>query len=492
MAKSFALSLFLCLSLVPLAWSGQRDERAQKGEKEIPADVLRDKIRGGLLGQILGNLNGLPHEMKYIHEPGNVQEYKPSLPQGARTDDDTDFEWVYIVAMQDEDQIMIPHARIAQLWRSRINKGIWCANLYARRLMDLGFEPPLTGSTALNPWAEFNISGQFLCESFGMISPGMPQTASRIGLHYTRVAIDDEPAQATQLFCTIIALAFVEDDINALLDHGVSALDTNSRQRQIIADIRAWHRQHPNDWRTTRRLLKEKYSQADGGMRDRNGYELTTGSTIAALLYGRGDLAETLKTAFSFGWDADNTAATAGAIVGVLRGYRRLMAQGWQIVDRYRNTTREGMPMDETISSYADRLIELSEKVIRQGGGDRALARGRAVYRIATESPNNVHTLRRAANESEQLRAEFSKEILTHILDSADEQKRARAAYLAICLDIAPALVKEHPAEWRKAVAALNEFQPLVEYLFSEQPGTTAHSQLKTRAVAAGAVTRNK
>ena len=36
---------------------------------EIPATTLRDKIRGGLLGQILGNLNGLPHEMKYIHEP---------------------------------------------------------------------------------------------------------------------------------------------------------------------------------------------------------------------------------------------------------------------------------------------------------------------------------------------------------------------------------------------------------------------------------------
>ena len=73
---------------------------------------------------------------------------------------------------------------------------------------DFGFEPPFTGSTALNPWAEFNISGQFLCESFGLISPTMPQTASRIGLHYTRVAIDDEPAQATQLFCTMIALAF--------------------------------------------------------------------------------------------------------------------------------------------------------------------------------------------------------------------------------------------------------------------------------------------
>jgi hypothetical protein len=35
---------------------------------ELPADTVQDKIRGGLLGQILGDLNGLKHEMKYIAE----------------------------------------------------------------------------------------------------------------------------------------------------------------------------------------------------------------------------------------------------------------------------------------------------------------------------------------------------------------------------------------------------------------------------------------
>ena len=67
---------------------------------EITGEQLRDKIRGGMLGQMLGNLNGLVHEMKYIHEPGQVTSYVPELPEGARTDDDTDFEWVYVVEMQ--------------------------------------------------------------------------------------------------------------------------------------------------------------------------------------------------------------------------------------------------------------------------------------------------------------------------------------------------------------------------------------------------------
>ena len=79
--------------------------------------------------------------------------------------------------------------------------------------MDLGIEPPWTGNVGLNPWSDFNISGQFICESFGLMSPAMPQTAARLGLHYTHVAIDGEPAQATQLFTTMIATAFVETDI---------------------------------------------------------------------------------------------------------------------------------------------------------------------------------------------------------------------------------------------------------------------------------------
>ncbi|MGB2823510.1 MAG: ADP-ribosylglycohydrolase family protein, partial [Phycisphaerae bacterium] len=220
---------------------------------DMPADVLRDKVRGGLLGQILGNLNGLQHEMKYIGEPGNVEQYTPALPTGARTDDDTDFEWVYVVAMQREDRVLLPPERIAQLWRKRINRGIWCSNRYARHLMDLGIEPPMTGRLALNPWAEFNISGQFLCETFGLLSPGMPRTASRIGLNYTQVAIDCEPAQTTQLFCTMIAMAFVTDDLDRILDSGAAALDPASKVRQVVRDVRRWHGKHGDDWRTTRR-----------------------------------------------------------------------------------------------------------------------------------------------------------------------------------------------------------------------------------------------
>ena len=101
-----------------------------------------------MLAQVIGNLNGLPHEFKYINEPGNVEHYTPALPDGARTDDDTDIEWVYLREIARSRENFLPPDRIAALWKRHINRRIFCANRYARDLMDLGLEPPWTGNVA--------------------------------------------------------------------------------------------------------------------------------------------------------------------------------------------------------------------------------------------------------------------------------------------------------------------------------------------------------
>jgi len=452
---------------------------------ELSAELLRDKIRGGLLGQILGNLNGLEHEMKYISEPGNVEEYTPALPEGAWTDDDTDMEWVYIVAMQRHNEITLPPSRIVQLWKERINKRIWCSNQYARQLMDIGFEPPLTGNIVLNPWADFNISGQFICESFGLLAPGMPQTAAKIGLNYTRVTIDGEPAQTTQLFTTMIATAFTTDDMDHILNAGLSAIDTNCTIREIVNDVRQWHQVHSDDWRATRQRIKDKYSQHDGGMRDKNGYELNTASTIAALLYGEGDFVKTLKTAFNFGWDADNNAATSGTIVGIIKGYRWMMKQDWTIVDRYRNTTRDDMPMNETITSFADRLIDLAEQVIIERGGQRQNVNGQISYLIRLERPANIVPLANFDNEAVTLRSAMKSKIEKAIISKSDNQELAFAAYLAICLDLSKSLEQNHPKRWSKALEAINSYPKVVGVLFFHSP-IPAGEKLRRKAITAG------
>jgi hypothetical protein len=448
---------------------------------DFDADPLEDKIRGGLTGQILGNLNGLPHEMKYIDEPGRVEHYTPALPDGARTDDDTDLEWVYLHEIARTRQPLLPPDRIAALWRTHVNRRIWCANLYARQLMELGLEPPWTGHRLLNPWSEFNISGQFVAESFGLMAPAMPQTAARIGLHYTRVAIDGEPAQTTQLFTAMIATAFVEDDLDRLLDAGLASVDPASEIAHIVAAVRDICRDHPGDWPAARRKIKSRWQKHGGAMRDKNGYELNTACTVAALVYGHGDFVKTLRIAFNLGWDCDNNAATAGAIVGVLRGRRWMDAQGWNIVDRYANTSRDNMPMDETLTSFGDALVACARLAVEGQGGRVAELDGRRVYRIAAERPANVHRLTPVAAAQATLRETWLPRLAGDL--SAPGPAPARAAYLAICLGEADRLRREAPADWQSAVEELQQQTVLVGEIFRDAaPAAKPLAQAARRA----------
>lgn len=452
---------------------------------EIPAHIVHDKIRGGLLGEMLGDLNGLAHEMKYIAEPGNVERYTPALPDGAWTDDDTDIEWVYVVEMQRRSAILLSPREIVEAWHRHINRRIWCSNQYVRELMELGIEPPLTGDAELNPWADFNLSGQFLSETWGLIAPGMPQTAAHIALHYTRVGIDGEPAQSTQLFAAMISQAFLSADLAEILDAETAAVDPKSVMRRIVVDVRAWYRENPSDWRRTRRLIQQKYSRYGGAMTDRNGVELNGAATIAALLYGRGDFVETVRHAFNFGWDCDNNAAASGTILGVIKGYRWMTSQGWNITDRFRNTSRDNMPEDETISSFGDRLVALADRVILEHGGSVGQTPRGRVCRIRKENARNFEPLPDPSRQAAELRANWVPEIEAAIAEAADTQRLARAAYLAICLDLAPGLRQRRQERWARAVAALREYPRVLQVLFFESP-TPAGDALRRRAVSAG------
>ncbi|HKK10892.1 MAG TPA: ADP-ribosylglycohydrolase family protein, partial [Bacteroidales bacterium] len=314
--------------------------------------------------------------------------------------------------------------------------------------------------------------GQFLCETFGLVAPGMPQTAARIGLNYTLVAIGNEPAQTTQLFTTMIATAFFENDINKILDAGIASLDKNSRTLQVVNDVRRWHNQYPDDWRETRRLIRDKYTQEDGeSLRDRNGFELNTAAIIASLFYGQDDFQETLKHSFNFGWDADNNAAQVGTILGVIYGYRKMMNHNdrynpqWLIVDRYKNTTREGMPMDETITSFSDRIVEVFEMVNESNGGSRTVVDNTLVYRIPIEQPAPVIKVVSFEEQRQNLKNKWEQQIIEG-LSSDNRKERARAAYLAVCLDMNTDLARNHRRQWRQASHDLSGYWKVMNNIF--------------------------
>jgi hypothetical protein len=243
-------------------------------------------------------------------------------------------------------------------------------------------------------------------------------------------------------------------------------VDPDSKIRSIVDDVRKWYREYPGDWRRTRELLRDTYTQADGSLRDSNGYELITGATVAALLYGNGDFAETLRIGFNFGWDCDNVTATSGTIIGTIMGYKTMMAQGWDIVDRYKNTSRDGMPDDETITTFADRVYYNMEQMILRNGGRREMRDGKCYWSIPTEAPGMVEDLPTLENEITRLATELKDDILQGLKNPQSKEDQARAVYLAVCLDLAGEMGKNQPEYWEQAKEVFYNTWKLKQVLF--------------------------
>jgi len=249
----------------------------------------------------------------------------------------------------------------------------------------------------------------------------------------------------------------------------------------VVSDVQQWTRQFPNDWRKTWHAIHDTYARY-GGMRDFNGHELNTAAIIGALLYGQGDFVETVRLSFNFGWDADCNAATAASVIGVIKGRRWMEAQGWTVRDVYKNITRPGMPEDETITSYGDRLVAIAKDVVRKNGGKIPTIDGQKIVRIRTEKPANVEPIPQPLDRMEELRNDWIGTVRKEL--TGTPQQRARAAYLALCLGESEKLARNGPEAWKQAIEALEQYPKLIEVLFKAPP--PSGDVLQERAKAAG------
>jgi hypothetical protein len=472
-----------------LVFSCCKTYHARQDYYQITKDDLEDKIQGGLLGQIIGNLNGLPHEFKYFNEPGEVEEYIPSLPHGGRTDDDTDIEWVHIYYMQKFDTLYLSPDQIVEVWKSNMNKKIYSGGYYARQLMDIGLKPPQTGQQIFNPFAHFGLAGSFLCETYGIISPGMPQTAAKIGTYYTSIQAEGESLQVTQLVTSMISMSFFMDDIEEIIKTGITALDRNSELYQAVDSVTSWYNRYPDDYTLTREKIKNNYyttSLPDKINDVPYNVSLTnTACVIAGMLYGQGDFAESLRIIFNLGWDADCNAATAGTILGVMKGHEWMMDQGWEVADRYYNATRDLMPVDETITSYGDRLADLAEKLILNNGGEKKEAKGNIIYRIPAEPVKNIVKLNGSLDNLDERKSSMRDVIVKKITDNTvGKREWAQAAYYAVSLELAEELKVAYPDGWARAVEALDHYPRLLYAML--YPKYPLAYRIRDLAVAAG------
>ncbi len=83
------------------------------------------------------------------------------------------------------------------------------------------------------------------------------------------------------------------------------------------------------------------------------------------------------------------------------------------------------------------------------------------------------------------LKAELHGQIDKGVTSGANAQEKARAAYLAICLDVALVMKERHPAAWSQAIQALASYPRVMQVIFYLAP-FPAGEGIRRKALAAG------
>lgn len=367
---------------ISFAYSSNQNQLNTEDYQKISFEDYQKKVYGAWIGQIIGNIYGLPHENAYIkdHGPdkfpiGYLDFSRMKQVNGAFSDDDTDLEYLYLLLME-KHGIEPSYEQLVDAWKYHIRDNVWLANRAALGLMHFGFTPPLTGMKKYNPhW--FQIDPQLINEIWSITAPGMVEYAKEKSEWAARITSDEWGLEPTIHYGAMYAAAFLESNIHKLIDIGSDALPENSRFRQTVEDMKTLYRKYPNNWKQARYEMAQKYYHNEPvETKTIWNANLNGACGILALLYGNGDFQHTLDMAVVMGFDADNQTATMCGLLGLINGVDAIPNEllfpfkEWKTPfnDKYVNVTRHDLP-DASIMDMALRTATLGKKVVLQNGG---------------------------------------------------------------------------------------------------------------------------
>ncbi len=309
-----------------------------------------EKVYAGFLGMNIGIRLGAPVEPtiwtydRIYQTYGEITDYVKEFKNFA-ADDDANGPVFFLRALLDDavDRPLTPQD-VARAWLNYAREGLgmfWWGGYgvstehTAYLNLKHGIPAPQSGSIQQNGqiMAE-QIGGQIFIDTWGLVSPGNPRQAADLGQTAASVSHDGNGVWGARFMCAAIAKAFETGDIDEILDAGLAEIPAVCTYRAVAEAVRAFHREHPSDWRACHDMLVRDW-----------GYDKyqgvchiipNAGVCIMALLYGQGRFDRTVEIATMAGWDTDCNAGNVGTILGVACGVEGLPR-------RYRGPINDGI-----------------------------------------------------------------------------------------------------------------------------------------------------
>jgi hypothetical protein len=352
---------------------------------QINQAQLKNKIMGGWAGQTIGVTFGGPYEFRF--NGTFISDYQPllwydgylkkTMQENPGLYDDLYMDLTFVDVM-DHAGLDAPVDSFANAY-AHAGYMLWHANQAGRYNILHGIMPPQSGYWLNNPHADC-IDYQIESDFAGLMSPGMPNTASAISDKIGHIMNYGDGWYGGVFVGAMYTLAFVHHDISQIISEALQTIPPQSEFYQCIRDVIGWHLKYPNDWKQCWLELQKKWANDIGCPEgvfvpfDIDA-KLNAGYVVMGLLYGGGDFTKSLEIATRCGQDADCNPSTVGGILGTWLGYDKIPAY-WKLGLK----EAEDIPFKYTRMSlntvYETGFRHAMENIKKQGGkvqGDQVM-----------------------------------------------------------------------------------------------------------------------
>lgn len=349
----------------------------------------RDRMQAAWIGQMVGVAWGMPTEFRFndtIIPPEKVPTWASDFPSKmAYNNDDLYVEMTFLKTL--EDYGLDVDIRQAGIDFANSEYDLWCANRAGRINLRKGIAPPDSSHPKFNRRSN-DIDYQIEADYSGIIAPGCPQEAIRLGNIFGRLMNFGDGVWAGQFIGALYAEAFFTSDVNVLLDAGLAAIPAESDYAKMVRNVRAWHREFPDDWMKCWEKIRATYSKKfNPALKDSNGgidVRLNGACIVLGLLYGNGDLDKSMELSMRCGWDSDCNPSNVGGILMCTCGAKALPAKYTEKLEHDRNFAYTAYNQ-KTLYAVCEKLAR--QIVVRHGGCIEMDAAGKEWFVILRKAP---------------------------------------------------------------------------------------------------------
>ena len=332
---------------------------------KIDRKRFRDKVMGCWLGKNAGGTLGEPLEEKFGRKEMFQVDWYPFLPEGGIPNDDLELQLIWLQQLRKKGPGLTA-ADLVEAWTDCVAYNFDEYGL-CKENMQKGLQPPVCGWH--NNAFKDCMGSPIRSELWACVAPGCPELAAWYA--YQDAIVDHGGGESVygEIFNAVLeSCAFVNDNKFELLDAALASIPASSLTYQCVK--RTIDNYHSGmKYEENRNDLVEAFYHPVAQYSP-----LNLGFQTIGWLYGE-DFGDAICKAVNCGWDTDCTAATLGAILGIIGGASALPEKwieplGYEIATNMTTGGIRNLTAPTDIRELTEVVCKEAERVLNYWGKD--------------------------------------------------------------------------------------------------------------------------